>query len=266
MTTTGANGQACPVLIVEDDADLLETVATALRDYGYDVTTAASLASALAELEQHTFRLVLCDVFATSARDPLRSVEELRERAQPTPVGVMTSWKITAEAAAARGFAFLLPQPFELDDLFVRVAEAVQPATSAEHEREVALARGYFDALTHCDWPALTALCAEDVEFGPLGAATIPQEVRGREALARYIAAELDNFPGACFDEIATYTTPRGLSARYTASWPATDGSERRQSGAVLFTFQGGRIARIAVRVNEERLRSITRSRPLKPR
>ena len=266
MAITGAGAQVYPVLIVEDDADLLETVATALRDYGYAVTGAASLADALAEVEQHTFRLVLCDLFATSPRDPLRSVQELRERTQPTPVGVMTSWKITSEAADARGFAFLLPKPFELDDLFARVAEAVRPAIAAEHEHEAALVRGYFDALTNRDWPALAALCTDDVEVGPLGAATLLPALRGRTALAEYLAAALSNFPGARFDELAAYTTPRGLSVRFTESWPATNGSERRQSGAALFAFEGGKIARIAVRVNEERLRSITRSRPLKPR
>lgn len=267
MAKTGAGTQVYPVLIVEDDADLLETIATALGDYGYDVARAVSLADALATLEQHTFRLVLCDLFATSPRDPLRSVEDLREHAQPTPVGVMTSWKITAEDAAARGFSFLLPKPFELDDLFARVAEAVQPAVSAEHEREAALARGYFNTLTTRDWPALAALCTDDVEFGPLGAATLVPSLHGRAALAEYLAAALSSFPGARFDELAAYTTPLGLSVRYTETWPATDGSaQRRQTGAAVFGFEGGRIARIAVRTNEERLRSITRSRPLKPR
>ncbi|HEX6799768.1 MAG TPA: response regulator [Ktedonobacterales bacterium] len=267
MAKTGAGAQVYPVLIVEDDADLLETVATALRDYGYAVTVAASLADGLVEVERHTYRLVLCDLFATSPRDPLRSVQELRERAQPTPVGVMTSWKVTAEAAADRGFAFLLPKPFELDDFFARVAQAVQPALSPEHEREAALARGYFDALAKRDWEALAALCTDDVEFGPLGAATLVHSLHGRTALVEYLAEALSSFPGACFDELAAYITPRGLSVRYTAAWPATDGTaQRRQTGAVVFGFEGGAIARIAVRINEEHLRSITRSRPLKPR
>ena len=267
MARTSADAQVYPVLIVEDDVDLLETVATALRDYGYAVTGAATVTDALAEVEQHTFRLVLCDLFATSARDPLRSVEDLRERAQPTPVGVMTSWKVTSEAAAARGFTFLLPKPFELDDLFARVAEAVRLAISPEHEREAALARSYFEALTRRDWEALTALCTDDVEFGPLGDATLLPTLHGRAALAEYLAAALSSFPGARFDELAAYTTPRGLSVRYTETWPATDGSaQRRQTGAAVFGFEGGRIARIAVRTNEERLRSITRSRPLTPR
>ncbi len=271
MTTAGAQDQAqalvYPVLIVEDDADLLDTTVAALQDYGYDVTGVASLAAALAEVEQHTFRLVLCDLFASSARDPLSSVDELRERAQPTPVGVMTSWKVTPAEAEAHGFAFLLSKPFELDDLFARVAEAVKPEIAPEQEREATLARSYFDALTRRDWTAAAALCTDDVEFGPLGAATLPPALHGRAALTSYLATALGSFPGARFDEIAVYATPRGLSARYTERWPTTDGStERRQSGTVVFAFASGRIARIAVRVNEERLRSITRSRPLKPR
>ncbi len=269
MTTTGAQDQpqVYPVLIVEDDADLLDTAVTALRDYGYHVTGVASLPDALAEVEQRTYWLVLSDLFATSARDPLVSVEELRERAQPTPVAVMTSWKVTPAEAEARGFAFLLPKPFDLDDLFARVAESLRLEITPEREHEAALVRGYFDALTRRDWPALATLCADHVEFGPLGAATLPPTVRGRTAVADYLAVALSRYPGARFDDIAVYATPRGLSARYTERWPATDDrTEHRQSGAVVFGFAGGRIARIAVRVNEERLRSITRSRPVKPR
>ena len=269
MTTTGAQDQAqiYPVLIVEDDADLLDTAVTALQDYGYDVTGVESLAEALAEVEQRTFRLVLCDLFASSARDPLASVDELRERAHPTPVGVMTSWKVTAAEAEAHGCAFLLPKPFELDDLFARVGEAVKLEITAEQEQEAALARSYFDALTRRDWAAVAALCADDVEFGPFGAATLLPTLRGRPAVADYLAQALGRYPGARFDEIAVYATPRGLSARYTERWPSTDGrTEHRQSGAVVFGFASGRIARIAVRLNEERLRSVTRSRPLKPR
>lgn len=271
MATTGEQSQdqaqVYPVLVVEDDADLRDTVETALQEYGYDVTAVASLAAALAAVEQRTLRLVLCDLFATSARDPLATVGELRERAQPTPVGVMTSWKVTAAEVAARGFAFLLPKPFELDNLFARVAEAVQLAVTPERERAAALARSYFDALTRRDWPAVEALCTDDVQFGPFGAAKILPTLRGRAALVEYLTAALSNYPGARFDEIALYATPRGFSARYTESWPATDGSaERRQSGAVVFSFTGSRIARIAVRINEERLRSITRSRPFRPR
>lgn len=272
MATTGSQAQnqtnapSYPVLIVEDDVDLLATAVTALRDYGYDVIGAASLADALAEVEQRTFRLVLADLFATTARDPLRSLAELLERAQPTPVGVMTSWKVTPAEVAAHGFAFLLAKPFELDDLFARVAAAVQPAIAPEREREAALARAYFDALTRRDWQALAALCTADVDFGPLGAATLLPTLHGRAALTEYLEAALSLYPGARFNQIVVYATPLGLSARFTESWSASDGSERRQSGAVVFGFAGDQIARIAVRINEERLRTITRSRPLRPR
>ncbi|MFI5275095.1 MAG: nuclear transport factor 2 family protein [Ktedonobacterales bacterium] len=262
MSATGT--PRARMLLVEDDTDLRLTAEMALVEQGYAVQGAATLVGALALVDQHTFRLVLTDLFATSASNPLQSVEELRDRVHPTPVGVMTSWQITPEAARAHGFAFLLPKPFELEDLFACVSGAQQQRLTRAQERLAAMARRYFDTLAQHDWRAAADLCAAEVEFGALDAVAPARALRGREALAAHTREILRQLPDVRFDEVLVYAAPRGVATRYAASWSGTDGTERRQSGTVVFTFNKGFISQIRVRVNVERLRALIRSRPLK--
>lgn len=260
----GAPGRAgFRVLLVEDDGDLRATTELALAEQGYDVTSAASLDEALGLLDRATFWLILTDLFATSGVDPLQSVEELRVRAQPTPVGVVTSWRLTDEGVTARGFAFLLPKPYELDDLFSRVASAATGQLPPERAWQEQAARSYFAALNGRDWQALASLCEPDVEYGPHETPSLLPSLRQREAFTQHAEQALIRFEGMQFEDVTIYESPQGVAARYTARWPGTDKSERQQSGVIFFGFKEQHIARISVRLNEDRLRDLTRSRPL---
>jgi CheY-like chemotaxis protein/ketosteroid isomerase-like protein len=260
----GAPGRSSfRVLLVEDDVDLRATTELALAEQGYDVTSAASLDEALGHVDRATFWLILTDLFATSGADPLQSVEDLRARAQPTPIGVVTSWRLTAEEVAARGFAFLLPKPYELDELFARVASAATSQLPPERVWQEQAARSYFAALNRRDWQALASLCEPDVEYGPFEMPSFLPSLRQREAFTQHAAQALIRFEGMQFEDVAIYESPQGVAVRYTARWPGTDGSERQQSGVVFLGFKGQRVARISVRLNEDRLRALTRSRPL---
>jgi CheY-like chemotaxis protein len=115
------------VLIVEDDPDMRDTLLFVLSEEGYEVRTAASLAEALDLLDQRAFELVLTDLFDSGGENPLRTVEELRLRAQPTPVAVMTGWNMDARAVEEAGYAFLLAKPYDLEFLMARVAQCVHP-------------------------------------------------------------------------------------------------------------------------------------------
>jgi|SRR5690242_604713 len=116
------------VLIVEDDPDMRDTLLFVLSEEGYEVRTAASLAEALDQLDQLAFALVLTDLFDSGGEDPLRTVEELRVRAQPTPVAVMTGWNMDARVVEEAGYAFLLAKPYDLGFLITRVAQCVHPS------------------------------------------------------------------------------------------------------------------------------------------
>lgn len=114
------------VLIVEDDPDMRDTLLFVLSEEGYQVRSAASLTEALDLLDQLTFELVLTDLFDSGGEDPLRTVEELHMRAQPTPVAVMTGWNMDARAVEEAGYAFLLAKPYDLGFLITRVAQCVR--------------------------------------------------------------------------------------------------------------------------------------------
>lgn len=124
--------QPARVLIVEDDPDMRDTLLFVLTEEGYEVRSAASLAEALELIEQLTFQLVLTDLFDSGGEDPLRTVEELRARAQPTPIAVMTGWNMDARAVEEAGYAFLLAKPYDLGFLITRVAQCVPAPQSKQ--------------------------------------------------------------------------------------------------------------------------------------
>lgn len=110
------------LLIIEDSAEIRETLELVLTEEGYTVSLAPDLSRAFALLSAQAFDLVLTDLFTFSQVDPLQSVSQLHVRAAPTPIGVISGWQVDPEYAKRQGFAFLLTKPFELEDLLECVA------------------------------------------------------------------------------------------------------------------------------------------------
>ncbi|MGZ3583657.1 MAG: response regulator [Ktedonobacterales bacterium] len=110
------------LLIVEDSAEIRETLELVLTEEGYKVSLAPDLSRAFALVSEQTFDLVLTDLFTFSQVDPLQSVSQLRVHVAPTPIGVISGWQVDPEYAKRQGFAFLLTKPFELEDLLACVA------------------------------------------------------------------------------------------------------------------------------------------------
>lgn len=121
------------LLIVEDDAELRETLHLVLGEEGYQVTDAASLAQAMALLQQETFDFVLTDAFHTAGHPPLQSVLPLLNQAAPTPVGIITAWNLSEQTAQQEGFACFIRQPFDLDAFMATIAAVLnKPLTPAQ--------------------------------------------------------------------------------------------------------------------------------------
>lgn len=113
------------LLIVEDSAEIRETLELVLKEEGYYVALAPDLSRAFALLDTQTFDLVLTDLFTFNQIDPLQSVSALRARVAPGPIAVISGWQVDPEYAKRQGFAFLLTKPFELDDLLASVASCL---------------------------------------------------------------------------------------------------------------------------------------------
>jgi hypothetical protein len=62
------------ILLVEDDQELLVVLQDVLSEEGYEVTTAATLEAALAEVNTRVFDLIFSDVVGWKQEEPLQGV------------------------------------------------------------------------------------------------------------------------------------------------------------------------------------------------
>ncbi len=125
------------VLVVDDEASLVEFLELLLRDEGYDVATADSVARALEVLERKNVDLILCDLHMpkSSGLDLLR---ELRAQPTPTPaVIVMTAYTSTESAIEAMklGAYDYVSKPFDVEELKLLILRALERTSLAAENR-----------------------------------------------------------------------------------------------------------------------------------
>lgn len=250
---------AFDVLLVEDDPDIRELVASILTEEGYVVEGCADPAIAEQYIEERAYDLIVTDLFPTPAGDLLHDVSELRAKAHPTPVMIMTAHRLDADATQKRGFCAVLAKPFDLDELLVSVSACLDAPLDPRQTQQAQVVRQYFDALSRRDWDGFVDLCAPDIIYTLPGTTSFAQTIIGRAALRIFTEESFGSFPGAQFEHVRVYATPRGLAARYQGRWRGPDGREARQSGAVLFEFTEQWITRIGVNLNAERLETLAR-------
>ena len=115
------------VLIVDDEAKLLEVLSVALENMGYNPITAASVEEALAVLREQEVHLVLSDLRlpGLSGRDLLEKVKSLEPG---LPVVIMTAYaalKDAVEIIKEGAFDYIV-KPFDLGTLEATVASALR--------------------------------------------------------------------------------------------------------------------------------------------
>lgn len=120
------------VLVVEPAEELRETLTIALSEEGYLPCAAASFDVAHELLDRQTFAFVLADLFVGSVQPGLEQAHKLQRRAEPTPVGLLTTQRLSPVAAQAQGFAFLVQMPFDLDELLGLIAASMHRSCSKE--------------------------------------------------------------------------------------------------------------------------------------
>lgn len=242
------------ILVVEDDAGIREALAMLLDLEGYEATLAASQEAALGLIQKHTYHLILSDLFASQPSEALDSARALRERAHPTPVGLLTGWPVDPAEVARLGFAFLLRKPFDLDDLLSQVAAAIHAPLTPEQQVQAETVRAYFETLSARDWDAFVALCTDDVVYALPGSSPFAGVIEGRASLRDYTARTFAQFPETRFEDVHIYAMPSGLAARYRSTWSLPDGGRASMTGAVIFQLAGTQIRRIGVRLDDARL------------
>jgi CheY-like chemotaxis protein len=245
------------LLVAEDDEELNTVLLDLLTEEGYAVTSAASLDEALAQVSTRVFDLILTDILVWNQHAPLQGVEQLRTRAQPTPVCLLTGWGFSEEDARAQGFACLIKKPFDVDDLLARVAEMVARPLTPEQERQADVVRRYCQAIDARDWQQCAGLCREDVRYYPSPDSPFDrhQEVVGRAALLEQFDYNAVVAPNFHYTAYSLYGRPDGIAARYLATITTPEGT-KPLAGSVLFQVEDGLIAQIGYRLDEAHQRA----------
>src|SRR5215212_70332 len=115
-----------PLLIVEDDPDILSTVGDILEFEGYKVEKAANGAEGLAVIERVQPALVLLDM-RMPVLDGWEFARILKERGISVPVLVMTAARDAHQWAQEIGARGYVAKPFHLSDLIAAVEKALLP-------------------------------------------------------------------------------------------------------------------------------------------
>lgn len=112
-----------PILVVEDEIVIATTVASLLREEGYDVVLAANGQEALEQIAHERPCLILLDM-KMPVMDGWEFAAAYRRTPAPhAPILMMTAAR-DAHTRAAEIFADgYLDKPFDIEDLLARVAE-----------------------------------------------------------------------------------------------------------------------------------------------
>jgi len=121
-----------PILIVEDEAILRESLRDWLTDAGYQVETAADGEEGLRMIGEQDFDLVLLDM-RLPGKNGLQVLREAKTKKPQLKGVIITAYPSveTAVEAMKIGAAEYLPKPLDLDDLDILIKETVSGAPVA---------------------------------------------------------------------------------------------------------------------------------------
>ena len=106
------------ILIVEDDRDLRESLATSLRDEGYHAISAQDADEAIASVKAHKVNIVFMDICLPD-RNGVEAYKAIN-KIQPTAKTVMMTGFFVQDlvnAAISAGACDILYKPFSMDDI-----------------------------------------------------------------------------------------------------------------------------------------------------
>ncbi|HVI74557.1 MAG TPA: response regulator [Anaeromyxobacteraceae bacterium] len=115
-------------LVVDDEEDVREMVAIALRTEGYSVTAVRDGATAVRTVRTAPFDVVTLD-FRMPGMGGLETLSELKKTAPRLPVIIVSGYVASAEVRTchALGAFAVIRKPFELEDLLAVLHRARAP-------------------------------------------------------------------------------------------------------------------------------------------
>jgi CheY-like chemotaxis protein len=123
------------VLIVEDEQDVRQFAAEALKEFGYQVLVAADASAAKTLLEHNAVDLLLSDIVMPGEMSGLDLAREARRQKKDLPILLMTGYAEALDRVAAQEpIVELLRKPFRPQHLGVKVQQMLnQPGQTALH-------------------------------------------------------------------------------------------------------------------------------------
>jgi two-component system OmpR family response regulator len=125
------------VLIVDDEADFLETIVKRLRKRGLEAEGVPSGEAAIETMKEKRFDVVLLDIKMPRGIDGIETFRELK-KLQPLAEVIFLTGHATLESSVEGmklgAFDYLI-KPVKLDELLPKLAEAFQKKNS--HEQKI---------------------------------------------------------------------------------------------------------------------------------
>jgi hypothetical protein len=155
------------------------------------------------------------------------------------------------------GFAGLVRQPFNLDQLVTTVAECLHlpwsPAKLAQKEVVQRLAAGFIKR----DMEAVVALGTEEVRFFPWLVPAYPfaRSATGRAAVLAYLQEATEYLGTYQIGTVHLYPCPHGVAMRLQVRWPDPSGTwQQHMVGCCVKVTPEGQISQMGLPQPDERL------------
>ena len=126
------------ILIVEDELIARENLDHVLKKEGYDTVAVESGALAFKALEKQEFDLVMTDLKMQQV-DGLQVLERTKELSPDTEVIMITGFATvsTAVEAMQKGAYHYLPKPYQIDEMRILVAKAMEKRSLRQEVTEL---------------------------------------------------------------------------------------------------------------------------------
>src|SRR5450631_2661920 len=176
------------LLIIDDDANTLASLARAFRMEGYEVTVADHAARALELVRAHSYDLIFSDVVMPE-KDGVTLLEEMRAAGVTSPV-VMMSGQATVDMAVRAtklGAIDFLEKPLSTERLLLTVENALRIGRLEQENRELRARVGRHEIVWRSDTMRRVMAQVTRVAAGESRVCILGETGTGKELVARAV-------------------------------------------------------------------------------